>query len=271
MCAAVQNKFWPMHEALFAAQPQWAPLPNPSAKLESVAASVAGIDMNTWKTCVAKHSTAAAHRRRSRPLARPRRRLDAHVLRERQARHESRRRRRPAPAPTLSARSKPRSKHNADGVRFPVQLGYRALGAARARSGGRRPGQRIQAAADVARATRNSRALSRMGTDRSRSQPTAALDARAVGRRGTSGASGARAGAPATVGRSAGVHALLAERRGFRARSRRRFPRLSPVRYAGRRTRRASRHSLRPLLSSRSSTSGPSSLARPKRSASGSV
>lgn len=57
MCAAVQNKFWPMHEALFAAQPQWAPLPNPSSKLESVAASVGGIDMNTWKTCVAKHAT----------------------------------------------------------------------------------------------------------------------------------------------------------------------------------------------------------------------
>jgi protein-disulfide isomerase len=57
MCASVQNKFWPMHEALFAAQPQWAALPNPSAKLEGVAASVPGLDVAAWKTCVSKHST----------------------------------------------------------------------------------------------------------------------------------------------------------------------------------------------------------------------
>ena len=57
MCASVQNKFWPMHEALFAQQQQWAVLPNPSAKLESIAASVPGINMATWKACVAKHST----------------------------------------------------------------------------------------------------------------------------------------------------------------------------------------------------------------------
>jgi protein-disulfide isomerase len=57
MCAAVQNKFWPMHEALFASQSQWAPLPNPSAKLESIAATIAGLDMTSWKTCVARHAT----------------------------------------------------------------------------------------------------------------------------------------------------------------------------------------------------------------------
>lgn len=59
MCAAVQNKFWPMHEALFASQELWAPLPNPSARLEGVAALVPGMDMAAWKTCVAKHSTLA--------------------------------------------------------------------------------------------------------------------------------------------------------------------------------------------------------------------
>ncbi|HEY4305541.1 MAG TPA: thioredoxin domain-containing protein [Gemmatimonadaceae bacterium] len=59
MCASMQNKFWPMHEALFAAQNQWVPLPDPSAKLESLAAGVAGLDMNAWKTCVAKHTTRA--------------------------------------------------------------------------------------------------------------------------------------------------------------------------------------------------------------------
>lgn len=57
MCASVQNKFWPMHEALFAAQGQWAAQPDPAARLEAVAASVPGIDMTAWKSCVAKHST----------------------------------------------------------------------------------------------------------------------------------------------------------------------------------------------------------------------
>ena len=28
MCAAAQNKFWEMHDALFAAQEKWVPLPN---------------------------------------------------------------------------------------------------------------------------------------------------------------------------------------------------------------------------------------------------
>jgi protein-disulfide isomerase len=57
MCASVQNKFWPMHEALFASQPQWAALPNPSAKLETIAATIPGLDVASWKTCVSKHAT----------------------------------------------------------------------------------------------------------------------------------------------------------------------------------------------------------------------
>jgi len=59
MCASVQNKFWPMHEALFASQSQWAALRDPSPKLESIAAAVAGMDLPAWKTCVAKHATLA--------------------------------------------------------------------------------------------------------------------------------------------------------------------------------------------------------------------
>lgn len=56
MCASVQNKFWEMHEALFASQEEWAPMPNPSAKFESIARTL-GINMAQWKDCVAKHST----------------------------------------------------------------------------------------------------------------------------------------------------------------------------------------------------------------------
>ena len=57
MCASVQNKFWPMHEALFLKQQEWAPQPNPAAKLESIAASIPGMDMTRWKTCMTRHST----------------------------------------------------------------------------------------------------------------------------------------------------------------------------------------------------------------------
>ena len=54
MCAAAQDKFWQMHDALFAQQDKWAPQPNPSAALEQVAAS-AGVDMAAIKGCVSAH------------------------------------------------------------------------------------------------------------------------------------------------------------------------------------------------------------------------
>jgi len=57
MCASVQNKFWPMHDVLFLKQQEWATQANPSAKLEGIAASIPGIDMTQWKTCMTKHST----------------------------------------------------------------------------------------------------------------------------------------------------------------------------------------------------------------------
>lgn len=57
MCASVQNKFWPVHDALFARQDDWAPLPDPSAKLAEIVGAVPGIDVAKWKTCVSQHQT----------------------------------------------------------------------------------------------------------------------------------------------------------------------------------------------------------------------
>jgi protein-disulfide isomerase len=56
MCASVQNKFWPVHEALFAAQAQWEGLPNPVAKFDSIV-TAAGVNIAQWRTCMTKHST----------------------------------------------------------------------------------------------------------------------------------------------------------------------------------------------------------------------
>jgi protein-disulfide isomerase len=58
MCASVQNKFWPMHEALFASQSTWEQLPDPKPKLDSIAASI-GVAMPAWRDCVSHHSTLA--------------------------------------------------------------------------------------------------------------------------------------------------------------------------------------------------------------------
>ncbi len=57
MCAAVQNKFWDLHESLFKSQDEWAPMPNASAKFEALA-TAAGVNMPQWRECVAKHLTA---------------------------------------------------------------------------------------------------------------------------------------------------------------------------------------------------------------------
>ena len=54
MCAAAQDKFWQMHDSLFATQEKWAPLPNPASALEQVAASV-GVDMTALRSCVSAH------------------------------------------------------------------------------------------------------------------------------------------------------------------------------------------------------------------------
>jgi len=54
MCASVQNKFWPMHEALFAAQTEWETVPDPNQKFATMAAGV-GVNMDAWRNCVTKH------------------------------------------------------------------------------------------------------------------------------------------------------------------------------------------------------------------------
>jgi len=54
MCAAAQDKFWQMHDALFAAQEKWVPLSEPGPALEQVAASV-GVDMMSLRSCVSSH------------------------------------------------------------------------------------------------------------------------------------------------------------------------------------------------------------------------
>jgi len=54
MCAAGQDKFWQMHDALFASQEKWAALPEPGPAFEQVAASV-GVDMTALRSCVSAH------------------------------------------------------------------------------------------------------------------------------------------------------------------------------------------------------------------------
>lgn len=56
MCASVQDKFWPMHEALFATQHQWEVLPDPAAFFDSLAAK-ASVNLAEWRTCVRTHAT----------------------------------------------------------------------------------------------------------------------------------------------------------------------------------------------------------------------
>jgi protein-disulfide isomerase len=56
MCASVQNKFWQMHDTLFASQTQWEVLPDPRAKFDSIATAL-GVDMPRWRSCMAQHST----------------------------------------------------------------------------------------------------------------------------------------------------------------------------------------------------------------------
>jgi protein-disulfide isomerase len=51
MCAAAQDKFWPMHEALFSTQQQWEILNPPTPFLDSLARSLK-LDMKRFTGCV---------------------------------------------------------------------------------------------------------------------------------------------------------------------------------------------------------------------------
>jgi protein-disulfide isomerase len=52
MCAGLQRKFWPMHDALFHSQDRWAQLSEPGAVFDSLATSI-GLDVGRLRTCVA--------------------------------------------------------------------------------------------------------------------------------------------------------------------------------------------------------------------------
>ena len=54
MCAAAQDKFWQMHDALFAVQEKWAALPNATPIFEQAAGS-AGVDLAALRACVSAH------------------------------------------------------------------------------------------------------------------------------------------------------------------------------------------------------------------------
>ena len=56
MCASVQDKFWPLHDAIFATQDQWRRLPDATATFDSLAAR-AGVEMASWRQCMASHAT----------------------------------------------------------------------------------------------------------------------------------------------------------------------------------------------------------------------
>jgi len=56
MCASVQNKFWPMHDALFQSQASWETLPSAMTHFDSIAARL-GVGMPAWRDCMARHLT----------------------------------------------------------------------------------------------------------------------------------------------------------------------------------------------------------------------
>jgi len=58
MCAAIQDRFWPMHDGLFATQDHWAQLQDPQPVFDSLATSLQ-LRMADWRTCMTTHKTRA--------------------------------------------------------------------------------------------------------------------------------------------------------------------------------------------------------------------
>jgi protein-disulfide isomerase len=58
MCASAQNRFWQMHDALFASQSEWEKESDPTATFDSLATSV-GVDTATYHSCLTAPSIAA--------------------------------------------------------------------------------------------------------------------------------------------------------------------------------------------------------------------
>jgi len=57
MCASVQDKFWQMHESLFATQGRWESRPDPMPTFDSLAVA-AGAEPKAWRECMNTHATA---------------------------------------------------------------------------------------------------------------------------------------------------------------------------------------------------------------------
>ena len=51
MCAGAQDKFWPMHDALFASQASWEKVADPAISFDSLAKSV-GVNETQYKSCL---------------------------------------------------------------------------------------------------------------------------------------------------------------------------------------------------------------------------
>lgn len=58
MCAAVQGKFWPMHDRLFAAQREWSAEPDAVQRFERMAQELS-LDMAAFRDCTANDRTAS--------------------------------------------------------------------------------------------------------------------------------------------------------------------------------------------------------------------
>jgi protein-disulfide isomerase len=56
MCAATQDHFWPMHDALFTTQDHWAALTDPMPVFDSLATSLE-LGMVDWRACMTSHKT----------------------------------------------------------------------------------------------------------------------------------------------------------------------------------------------------------------------
>jgi protein-disulfide isomerase len=56
MCAAVQDKFWPVHDGIFDSQDEWHDDADPMPTFTGIAQR-AGVDMTAWRACVQGHQT----------------------------------------------------------------------------------------------------------------------------------------------------------------------------------------------------------------------
>lgn len=55
MCASAQDRFWPMHDSLFASQPRWAERTDATPVFDTLAVEV-GVDTAAWHRCTTSHA-----------------------------------------------------------------------------------------------------------------------------------------------------------------------------------------------------------------------